>query len=84
MMDEGCKKTLFTKGKEGNAKLFMEGRGLPMKEKYQTPERMFVGTKCFITMNTLPSVLKQKGPNYETEDESIEREAFRNRCEFFE
>ena len=61
----------------------MEGKGLPMDEKYCSPDRMFKGTKCFITMNTLPGILKEKGSVHESEDDSIEREAFRNRCEFF-
>ena len=61
----------------------MEGKGLPMEEKYCSVKRIFKGRKCFITMNTLPAVLKEKGPVHESEDDAIEREAFRNRCEFF-
>ena len=61
----------------------MEGKGLSMEEKYQSPDHMFVGTFALITMNVLPKVLKAHGPKDETEDEFLERDAFRNRCEIF-
>ena len=61
----------------------MEGKGLSMEEKYQSPDHMFVGTFALITMNVLPKVLKPSGSNDENEDEKLEREAFRNRCEIF-
>lgn len=54
-----------------------------MEEKYQSPDLHFIGTFALITMNTLPKVLKSKGPKDETEDEFLERDAFRNRCEIF-
>ena len=54
-----------------------------MEQKYQSVERMFEKTHVFMTMNTLPKVLKQNPPKYETDDERCERIAFRNRCEFF-
>ena len=82
-MDEGCKKTLFAPGKEGAAKLLMEGKGLSMEEKYQAPDQLFVGTFALITMNTLPRVLKVKKPKGENDDEALEREAFLNRCAIF-
>ena len=35
-------------------------------------------------MNTLPDVLKEHGHREESYDQKLERESFRNRCEFFE
>lgn len=36
-----------------------------------------------MTMNKLPKLLKENGPDEEDTDDFYEREAFRNRCEFF-
>ena len=46
----------------------MEGKGLPMEQTYNSVERLFVKTNLFLTMNTLPGLLKEEGPKYKTED----------------
>ena len=45
---------------------------------------MFYNTFVFLTMNSLPPILKEMPVAKESEDDRLERVAIRNRCFFFE
>ena len=79
-LNEGMKKRIFGAGKEGIAKTFMEGLGLPWEEKFECPIKVFEGCFNIFSFNGLPDVLKEAGPFYETDEDRNEREAYVNRC----
>lgn len=74
VFDDIAKEALFRPGSESTAKLMIESRGILMEEKYKSAEFFFVGTPSFITLNSLPKCLKERGPPNETEDQQMERE----------
>ena len=79
-LNEGMKKRIFGAGKEGIAKTFMEGLGLPWEEKFENPIKVFEGCFNIFSFNGLPDVLKEVGPFYEAEDDKNEHEAYVNSC----
>ena len=69
LIDEAAMKTLFAPRAVDMSKVFIDGGGYPMEEKYCTAEYMFKGVHIFITSNIVPKVLKPQGPKNETNDE---------------
>ena len=57
LFDDFGKDKIFGPGKEGIAKVFMEGGGLPWEEKFKTSFRVFKNTYSFMTFNELPKCL---------------------------
>ena len=54
LLNEAMKNRIFAPGKEGIAKTFMEGNGLPWEEKFHGAIRVFVGAYNIFSFNTLP------------------------------
>ena len=84
MFDDFAKEKIFGLGKEGIAKVFMEGGGLPWEEKFKTSVKVLVGTFSFMSFNELPPCLEPHAPPNETKSQKSLRMPFVKICSYHE
>ena len=84
LFDDFAKEKIFGPGKEGIAKVFMEGGGLPWEEKFKNPVLSFLKSYSFMSFNDLPPCLEPLGPPNETKKQRNGRVPFVMRCTYHE